>query len=131
MIGRKTQKSRFFQGFFEKDIDRRNIREYNIARRKKCDKSKEQKGIKTMLGNLRTGRTPLRIDPGEMVRLTTAHGTLDSVEAAVAIAKEWERQHGENETEWDVMQMMAAVFDAGRVQGIREAREREATRKQA
>lgn len=65
------------------------------------------------------------ISPEEVVAMFRKNGDLQSIANAVAIHNEWQRtSKAENEigNGWDFAGMIGCIFEAGRVQGIREER---------
>ena len=67
---------------------------------------------------------PVLISPAEGVRLTSKHITLESVHRATAITKEWKSQSTGENGNTDILWMLGAVYEIGRIQGLREARQR-------
>lgn len=68
--------------------------------------------------------TPQLITAQEAVKLSRRAGTIDSLELARNIAIEWKRtSDGNNDPIFNYLCMLGAIYDAGRIQGIREQRQ--------
>lgn len=71
-------------------------------------------------------RMRLLIDPQEVITTARKYGTVDTVDIAVQLRDEWNRQTNtalwNGERDFKTLCMLAAIFDAGRMQGIREER---------
>ena len=65
------------------------------------------------------------VDPLEIVELFDKHGTAEAIADAAAIFYEWQ-EHGRKNTDrlFDSLCILGAIFEAGRIQGIREERSR-------
>ena len=76
-----------------------------------------------MLGNPKN-TVQILAEPSEIVALTK-HSTVQSMDAALDVWAEWERHgHKTGVVEYDLQLLLSAIYDAGRVQGIREERRR-------
>lgn len=71
-------------------------------------------------------RMRLLIEPQEVIATARKYGTVDTVDIAVQLRDEWNRQTNtaiwNREMDFNKLCMLAAIFDAGRMQGIREER---------
>lgn len=75
-------------------------------------------------------RPEILTDPAETVKLYRSYGTTFDVNQAMAVAMEYQRQVKPSYREWryktigdgDVLWMLGAIYEAGRLQGIREER---------
>lgn len=84
-----------------------------------------------MLGNMMKPHKVM-IDPQEAVKLARKYSTLDTLQLVAQLAAEWNKQESLSGTkpedllycDYDTLLLLSAVFDAGRLQGIRETRER-------
>ena len=65
------------------------------------------------------------VDPLEIVELFDRFGTSEAIADGAAIFYEWQ-EHGKKSTDrlFDSLCLLGAVFEAGRIQGIREERRR-------
>ena len=77
-----------------------------------------------MIGNAKRA-FPELITPAEAVALSVKYGTAEAGARAIDIANEYQRQ---TEGERDRRDIAAAIYDAGRMQGIREERARRKAR---
>ena len=75
-----------------------------------------------MMGDQRRS-IELLASPEEVISIYRKHGTISSLHAAEAIWKAW-RLHGRTtgDAVYDFDCLLGAIFEAGRVQGIREER---------
>lgn len=77
-----------------------------------------------MLGNPKKPVTIL-FNPQEVVALSHKYSTTESMYAAFDVWAAWVRDgHKKREADWELRCMLSAIFDAGRLQGIREERAR-------
>jgi len=77
-----------------------------------------------MLGNPKKPVTIL-IDPQEVVTLANRYSTTQSMDTAADVWRAFFRSRPKSDpNEWDLLAAIAAIYDAGRVQGIREERRR-------
>ena len=65
------------------------------------------------------------VDPLEIVELFDRFGTAEAIADAAAIFYEWQ-ERGKKNTDrlFDRLCLLGAIFEAGRIQGIREERSR-------
>ena len=68
--------------------------------------------------------TPLLIDPEETIELVSRYASMNSVYAAERIVKAWWVKHEYSEV--NRLFVLAAIFEAGRIHGIQEERQRRA-----
>ncbi len=77
-----------------------------------------------MLGNPQA-KTPALFDAGEVCRLTMKHGSFQEIEIAVNIAAAFRDLYAdrlERDPRYFSAVCISAIFNAGRLQGIREER---------
>ena len=79
-----------------------------------------------MLINKKSEATPELVNPETFVPLYLHHATIGAIERARKIQEEYIRQDPwkDADPEWWFASMMGAVYEAGRMQGKREERER-------
>ena len=79
-----------------------------------------------MLINKKSEATPELVNPETFVPLYLHHATIGAIERARKIQEEYIRQDPwkDADPEWWFASMLGAVYEAGRVQGKREERER-------
>lgn len=79
-----------------------------------------------MLINKKSEETPELVNPETFVPLYLHHATIGAIERARKIQEEYIRQDPwkDADPEWWFASMLGAVYEAGRVQGKREERER-------
>ena len=79
-----------------------------------------------MLINKKSEAAPELVNPETFVTLYLRHATVGAMERARKIRAEYIRQDPWNDAdpEWWFASMMGAVYEAGRMQGKREERER-------
>ncbi len=79
-----------------------------------------------MLINKKSEATPELVNPETFVPLYLHHATIGAMERARKIQEEYIRQDPwkDADPEWWFASMLGAVYEAGRVQGKREERER-------
>ena len=70
------------------------------------------------------GNTPALVTPEEVVRLALSYATARDVWIALDIANEWKKQASGKDGDFSLYWLYAAIFEAGRIQGIREERNR-------
>lgn len=65
------------------------------------------------------------VDPVQIVELFDRFGTSEAIADGAAIFYEWQ-EHGRKSTDrlFDSLCILGAIFEAGRIQGIREERSR-------
>lgn len=81
-----------------------------------------------MIGNAKRA-FPELITPAEAVALSVKYGTAEAGARAIDIANEYQRQtEGERDRRFREYWTLAAIYDAGRMQGIREERARRKAR---
>ena len=81
----------------------------------------------------------LLIEPAEICDIMDRAGTLDDTERGLDVANEYMRRNGNfllldgrnTEYAWHLHWMLAAVYQAGRIQGIREIRKQSAAKVRA
>lgn len=70
------------------------------------------------------------ISPQETITLLRENGTVDTIDIAIKLCYEWRRQTSaelqKGSEDFNFACMLAALFDAGRIQGIREERQKRA-----
>lgn len=78
-----------------------------------------------MVGNM-TRTPPQLVSPEEAVKLSLLYACTESGDRAIAIADEYMRQTAEENTgyRFKTYFLYATLYEAGRVQGIREERQR-------
>ena len=83
-----------------------------------------------MIGN---GKAQLLISPQEAITIARKFGTVDTIDIALELCKEWNSQTSTDiwtgHRDFSFMCMLSAIFDAGRIQGIREERQKASTHK--
>lgn len=70
---------------------------------------------------------PIMISAEEIVSICDNAGTIDSIDMAIAIEREFRKLESSqtcNDQKWNYYRMLATIYDAGRIQGIREERKR-------
>ena len=68
---------------------------------------------------------PELITAAEAVKLGREEGTRESIDRAVQIVNEWQKaKQFPDSPGYDYWCMLATIYDAGRIQGIREERKR-------
>lgn len=77
-----------------------------------------------MVGN---GKAQLLISPQEAITIARKYGTVDTIDIALELYKEWNSQTSTDiwtgHRDFSFMCMLSTIFDAGRIQGIREERQ--------
>ena len=82
---------------------------------------------------IRNGKIQLKISPQETITLLRENGTVGTIDIVIKLCDEWHRQTSselrKDSKDFNFMCMLAALFDAGRIQGIREERQKRAYKK--
>lgn len=80
-----------------------------------------------MIGYCMRPQPPLLLSPEEVVHLFTHYGSIDTARYADDIARAWcnrDKEFLPLDGVADYQLMLAAIFEAGRIQGMREVRKR-------
>lgn len=80
-----------------------------------------------MLGNPKKPDPPIMVSAEEVCRLETKFGTVQEIEFCVEVLRHWQENYSDwhdEDPRYGMMVRTAALFTAGRLQGIREERAR-------